>query len=108
MRVRFAGAGRADTSSTSSTAGALLDRLGIARAPAVAIDAGITHAPPLPFPYPVAVKVLSAEIAHKTDVGGVVLGVADGRALLAAVRKIAPTSRNESPERASTGCWCSR
>ena len=44
-----------------------------------------TQAPALPFPYPVAVKVLSAEIAHKTDVGGVVLGVADGAALLAAI-----------------------
>jgi acyl-CoA synthetase (NDP forming) len=69
-------------------AGALLDRLGIARAPSVALDAGIAAAPALPFPYPVAVKVLSADIAHKTDVGGVVLGVADGDGLLAAIRTI--------------------
>jgi acyl-CoA synthetase (NDP forming) len=69
-------------------AGELLDRLGIARAPAVALDAGIEQAPPLPFPYPVAVKVLSAAIAHKTDAGGVMLGVADGAALLAAIRQI--------------------
>ena len=78
-------------------AGALLDRLGIARAPAVALDAGIPHAPLLPFPYPVAVKVLSAEIAHKTDVGGVVLGVADGRTLLAAIRKIAADVAQRKP-----------
>ena len=51
-------------------------------------------APALPFPYPVAVKVLSADIAHKTDVGGVVLGVADGDALLAAIQPSARTSRN--------------
>jgi acyl-CoA synthetase (NDP forming) len=70
-------------------AGAVLDRLGIARAPSVALDIGITQAPALPFPYPVAVKVLSAEIAHKTDVGGVALGIKDGEALIAAVRKIA-------------------
>jgi acyl-CoA synthetase (NDP forming) len=69
-------------------AGALLDRLGIARAPAVALDAGITQPPALPFPYPVAAKVLAAEIAHKTDAGGVILGIADGYALLAAIRKI--------------------
>jgi acyl-CoA synthetase (NDP forming) len=69
-------------------AGALLDRLGIARAPSVALDAGIAAAPALPFGYPVADKVLSADIAHKTDVGGVVLGVADGDGLLAAIRKI--------------------
>jgi acetate---CoA ligase (ADP-forming) len=69
-------------------AGTLLDRLGIARAPSVALDAGVTQAPALPFPYPVAVKVLSAEIAHKTDVGGVVLDIGDGEALIAAIRKI--------------------
>src|SRR5262245_630061 len=70
-------------------AGALLDRLGIARAPAVAVAIGAMQAPLLPFPYPVAVKVLSAEIAHKTDVGGVALGIADGRNLVSAMRKIA-------------------
>jgi len=69
-------------------AGDLLDRIGIARAPAVALDAGIVRPPPLPFPYPVAVKVLSAEFAHKTDVGGVVLDVADGAALCAAIGQI--------------------
>jgi len=66
----------------------LIERLGIACAPAVALDAGITRAPALPFPYPVAVKALSAGIAHKTELGGVVLGVGDGEALLAAIRKI--------------------
>jgi succinyl-CoA synthetase beta subunit len=72
-------------------AGTLLDRLGIARAPAVAVDADIATAPALPFRYPVAVKALSGEIAHKTDVGGVVLGVADGDGLLAAIRQIRNT-----------------
>jgi len=78
-------------------AGALLDRLGIARAPSVALEAGIARAPTLPFAYPVAVKVLCAEIAHKTDVGGVALGVADGDALLAATRKIAAAVAERSP-----------
>ncbi len=67
---------------------ALLDRLGIARAPALAIGTHVTQAPVLPFPYPVAVKALAAGIAHKTDVGGVVLGVADDNALLAAIHQI--------------------
>ena len=90
-------------------AGALLDRLGIARAPSVALDAAIAQVPPLPFPYPVAVKVLSAEIAHKTDVGGVALGVADGKALLAAIREHPrERRRTNARQRASTGCWCSR
>jgi acetate---CoA ligase (ADP-forming) len=69
-------------------AGAVLDRLGIPRAKSIALDANITEAPSLPFPYPVAVKVLSAEIAHKTDVGGVVLGVAYRKPLLAAIETI--------------------
>jgi acyl-CoA synthetase (NDP forming) len=67
---------------------ALLDRLGIAHAPALAIDAQMTRAPALPFSYPVAVKALAAGIAHKTDIGGVVLGVPDGDGLTAAARQI--------------------
>jgi acyl-CoA synthetase (NDP forming) len=78
-------------------AGALLDRLRIARAPSVALEVDIARAPPLPFAYPVAVKVLCAEIAHKTDVGGVALGVADGDALLAAIREIATTVAERRP-----------
>jgi acyl-CoA synthetase (NDP forming) len=78
-------------------AGALLDRLGIARAPSVALEVGIARAPSLPFAYPVAVKVLCAEIAHKTDVGGVALGVADGDALLAAMQKIAAAVAERRP-----------
>ena len=90
-------------------AGALIDRLGITRAPAVALDAGIASAPALPFPYPVVVKVLSAEIAHKTDVGGVVLGVTDGdRFACRHPTNHARPSPNAGPARASPACWCSR
>jgi acyl-CoA synthetase (NDP forming) len=78
-------------------AGALLARLGIARAPSLALEVGITQAPALPFPYPVAVKVLAAEIAHKTDVGGVVLDVRDGAALLAAIATIRTNVAERNP-----------
>jgi acyl-CoA synthetase (NDP forming) len=64
----------------------LLDRLGIARAPMVTLESAVAAAPALPFPYPVAVKVLSAGIAHKSDVGGVVLDVPDGDGLTTAIR----------------------
>jgi len=67
---------------------ALLDRLGIARAPAVALDAAAGAVPALPFPFPVAAKVLSAEIAHKSDMGGVALDLPDGAALLAAIGRM--------------------
>ena len=62
----------------------VLDRLGVPRAPSVALD--IDAAPPsLPFAYPVVVKVLAAEISHKSDVGGVALGITDAAALAAAM-----------------------
>jgi succinyl-CoA synthetase beta subunit len=54
----------------------------------VAADADIAVAPALPFAHPVAVKVLSAQIAHKSDAGGVILNVADEAELLAAIGKI--------------------
>jgi len=67
---------------------ALLERVGIARAPGVAIDASIDTAPDLPFPYPVVAKVLSGEIAHKSDIGGVVLGIDNGAALVGAIARM--------------------
>jgi len=67
---------------------ALLDRLGVTRAPSIALDANVTSAPVLPFAYPVAVKALSAALAHKSDAGGVVLNVKDGDGLIAAIHQI--------------------
>ncbi|RJG04434.1 acetate--CoA ligase family protein [Noviherbaspirillum sedimenti] len=66
----------------------VLDRLGVPHAPAIAIDANAAVLPDLPVSYPVVAKVLSAEIAHKTDVGGVVLGVRDAEGLMRAVAEI--------------------
>ncbi len=76
---------------------ALLDRLGIAHAPAIALDARATRVPALPFPFPVAVKALAAGIAHKTDIGGVVLGVPDGDSLLAALNQIRASVAQRRP-----------
>ncbi|MPZ37365.1 MAG: CoA-binding protein [Rhizobiales bacterium] len=78
-------------------AGALIERFGIPRAPAVVLDAGITRVPALPFAYPVVVKALSAEIAHKTEAGGVVLGVANDDALLAAITQIRANVAQRAP-----------
>jgi succinyl-CoA synthetase beta subunit len=67
---------------------ALFARLGIAHAPSVALDAAITEPPDLPFGYPVALKVLSSAITHKSDVGGVMLGITDGSSLVAAIAQM--------------------
>ena len=99
--------GAAAACSTRPEAYALLDRLGIPRAPTVVLDTAVTSAPALPFPYPVAVKVLSAAIAHKTDVGGVALDVADGDALLAAIRTD-PARASRARRHRSIASSCSR
>jgi acyl-CoA synthetase (NDP forming) len=75
---------------------ALLDRLGLPRSPAVALETTITQAPALQFGYPVAVKVLSADIPHKTEAGGVALNVRDGEALVAAIKAMRETVRQRT------------
>ncbi|WPO43954.1 acetate--CoA ligase family protein [Tardiphaga sp. 42S5] len=74
----------------------LFETIGVPHAPAVALDIDAASIA-LPFAYPVAVKLLSAEVAHKTEVGGVVLNVADESQLKAAMRKIADNVRTRRP-----------
>ncbi|MDB5804672.1 MAG: 6-carboxyhexanoate--CoA ligase [Betaproteobacteria bacterium] len=66
---------------------AVLDALDVPRAPFVlaSLDGKV---PALPFDYPVAVKVCSAQISHKTEVGGVVLGVGGPEELRAALAQL--------------------
>ena len=67
---------------------AVLGRLGIAHTSSVALDASSAAATALPFGDPVVAKLLSAEVAHKSDVGGVVLGIMDGAGLMAAIARM--------------------
>ena len=66
---------------------ALLNEYGIPtpRYSLVHNEAEIAH---LPFGYPVALKVCSPEILHKTEVGGVKLGIKDSQALTEAFREM--------------------
>lgn len=65
----------------------LFETLGVPHAPSYKIAVG-SSIPQLPFGYPVAVKLLSEKVAHKTDIGGVVLGVNNGDELLSAIERI--------------------
>ena len=47
--------------------------------------------------YPLAMKVISAEVSHKTDVGGVVLDIADAAAMRRAWRAIQDRMRERVP-----------
>ena len=77
----------------------VLDAIGVPRAATVVIDGD--EVPALPFGYPVAAKVLSAEIPHKTDVGGVVLGIEDADGLRAAMAAIRASVARHRPELAA-------
>lgn len=63
---------------------ALLSGAGLTVAPHLVLDVG-QPLPELPFAYPVVAKVLDAAIPHKTDAGGVVLGIRDAQELEAAI-----------------------
>ena len=52
----------------------------------------------LPFPFPVAAKVLSADIPHKTEAGGVALGIASPQELGERARVLVSTVRERRPE----------
>ena len=51
----------------------------------------------LDFNFPLAVKILSPDIAHKTDIGGVVLNVLDRTALRVAVAEVITNARRAHP-----------
>ncbi|MBB3008713.1 acetate--CoA ligase family protein [Cupriavidus alkaliphilus] len=53
--------------------------------------------------YPVAVKVLSPDIAHKTEVGGVRLGLADAQQVRAAAAEIVASASRAMPQARQRG-----
>lgn len=74
----------------------VLDRLGVAHAPVVlAPIAGPVG--PLPFKFPVVAKVCSAQIPHKTEVGGVLLGIQDDAELEQALIRLARNLDERAP-----------
>jgi acyl-CoA synthetase (NDP forming) len=53
--------------------------------------------------YPVALKILSPDLAHKTEVGGVVLGIADAAALKVAAMEMLARVQAKAPGATITG-----
>ena len=91
------GSGTVDAADTAG----VLDALGIAQARTVAIafdaiDGDLAALRPLRFP--VAIKIVSPDIAHKTEVGGVLLDIADMAALQAGLRQMRDTVRQRRPD----------
>ena len=75
-----------DLRSTLSEAQAyeVLDAVGVPHAPAVTAPLAGPAPATLPFDFPVVAKVCSEHIPHKTEVGGVVLGIRDAAEMEAA------------------------
>ena len=76
---------------------AWLAALGVPSAPSVAVSADGPVPLPLPFAYPVAVKACSAQLAHKSEHGGVVLGVADAQGLRVAMEQVKTNVARHAP-----------
>lgn len=76
---------------------ACLSAAGIAHAPFAVLDCD-APVPELPFAYPVVAKVLHPDIAHKSDLGGVVLDIADATALTAALADIRARVQARRPD----------
>lgn len=67
----------------------ILTAAGVPVAGSIAVDVdNVSGSFPLPFAYPVVVKVLSDEIPHKSDVGGVILNVGSDEETFQAVETI--------------------
>jgi acyl-CoA synthetase (NDP forming) len=82
-----------------ATSASILVNAGVPVAGSAAVDIGqLESAFPLPFEYPVVVKVLSEAISHKSDVGGVILNVASDQELIEAVRTIVENVRRHLPD----------
>ena len=56
--------------------------------------------------YPVVIKVVSAQILHKSDIGGVMLGIGSDARWKNPMRSSSTTSARRRPESASRACWC--
>jgi acyl-CoA synthetase (NDP forming) len=90
------------TQLNEADAGQIFAALGITQVSSTVIDGPEAKALS-EITYPVAVKVLSNDIAHKTDVGGVVLSITDEKALRQAYHDISASVAANAPDAAIDG-----
>jgi acetate---CoA ligase (ADP-forming) len=88
-------AGTTERTLDENTAYQLLDAIGVPRVPTAVVTGD--QVGELPFGYPVVVKSLSSQIPHKTDVGGVVLGIRDADGVHEAIRTIRASVASHRP-----------
>lgn len=74
----------------------VLDAIGVPHAAAQVVQLGAPP-PALSFGFPVAVKLCSEQIPHKTEVGGVVLGVSSPQELAAALETLRGNLARHAP-----------
>lgn len=81
----------------------VFDALGIEMAHATVIDGPGSMDDLGSLHYPVAAKVLSADVPHKTEAGGVILGIRDEHELREAVQRIRDSVSHHAPAAAIDG-----
>jgi len=96
---RWQGGSRTEPGETLDEAQAyvVLERAGIAHAPAMILKVN-EPVGALPFSYPVVAKVLDRNILHKSDLGGVVVGISNSDELKMAIAKICVLVERHRPE----------
>ena len=77
---------------------ALFEALGISATPRAVIPLGAKRVEALPFAFPVAAKILSADITHKSDLGGVALGIATADELARNVPELVAVVQRQRPD----------
>ncbi|MCL5735388.1 MAG: acetate--CoA ligase family protein [Actinobacteria bacterium] len=87
------------SNSTLADYGFVLPRAGLAGSEEEAVSLA------LGIGFPVALKVESPEILHKTDIGGVELGLGDADAVTAAFRRIMRAATEKAPQARVHGVW---
>lgn len=76
---------------------AILDQLGVPHAPAVVLPFGSKATTP-PFGFPLVAKLCSADIPHKTEVGGVLLNIQNEQELAAAIDTLQRNLKANAPQ----------